>query len=140
MLRRAARLVLLSALLVVPAARAELEPDVAAARDAALAQLEAFRGGDFDRAYTYASREIRTQFDRVAFERMVRRGYPQIAAPASVTVDGAERITGGGGVFLFLRIRGADGSAVEAIYEMVSEPEGWKVNGVVTRPDTSRRA
>jgi hypothetical protein len=38
-----------------------------------------------------------------------------------------------------LRIRGASGSAIEALYEMVCEGlcEGgqWKINGVVTRPD-----
>ncbi|HEV8471437.1 MAG TPA: DUF4864 domain-containing protein [Methylomirabilota bacterium] len=126
-------------LLVAAGIACAQDADVAAARASALAQLEAFRQGDFDRAYTYASVVIREQFGREAFERMVRLGYPQIAAPATVTLDGAERAPNGS-VFLFLRVRGADGVAVEAVYEMVLEAGAWKVNGVVTRPDTSRAA
>ncbi len=42
-------------------------------------QLEAFRRNDYDAAYALASAEIRRLFDRGAFERMVRRGYPEIA-------------------------------------------------------------
>src|SRR5213593_3474628 len=122
-------------LLVAAGIACAQDADVAAARASALAQLEAFRQGDFDRAYTYASVVIREQFGREAFERMVRLGYPQIAAPATVTMDGAERAPNGS-VFLFLRVRGADGVAVEAVYEMVLEAGAWKVNGVVTRPDT----
>jgi hypothetical protein len=126
-------------LLVAAGIACAQDADVAAARASALAQLEAFRQGDFDRAYTYASVVIREQFGREAFERMVRLGYPQIAAPATVTMDSAERAPNGS-VFLFLRVRGADGVAVEAVYEMVLEAGAWKVNGVVTRPDTSRAA
>jgi Domain of unknown function (DUF4864) len=135
---RAAGLAGLLLLVAVGIACAQ-DADVTAARASALAQLEAFRQGDFDRAYTYASVVIREQFGREAFERMVRLGYPQIAAPATVTMDGAERAPNGS-VFLFLRVRGADGVAVEAVYEMVLEAGAWKVNGVVTRPDTSRAA
>ena len=94
-------------LLVATGIACAQDADVAAARASALAQLEAFRQGDFDRAYTYASVVIREQFGREAFERMVRLGYPQIAAPATVTMDGAERAPNGS-VFLFLRVRGAD--------------------------------
>jgi hypothetical protein len=137
-MRRAAGLAGLLLLVAAGTACAQ-DADVAAARASALAQLEAFRQGDFDRAYTYASVVIREQFGREAFERMVRLGYPQIAAPATVTLDGAERAPNGS-VFLFLRVRGADGVAVEAVYEMVLEAGAWKVNGVVTRPDTSRAA
>jgi hypothetical protein len=25
--------------------------------------------------------------------------------------------------------------SIEAVYEVVSEPGGWKINGVVTKPD-----
>lgn len=115
------------------------DADVVAARASVLAQLDAFRAGDYDRAYTFASATIREQFGRAAFERMVRLGYPQIAEPDSFTVDGAERGPDGS-IYLLLRIRGRDGSAVEAVYEMVSEDGAWKVNGVVTRPESSRRA
>jgi hypothetical protein len=135
---RSTALAVLLLLLAATPTRAE-DADVAAARASVLAQLDAFRAGDFDRAYAYASAMIRTQFGRAAFERMVRLGYPEIAEPATATVDGAERGPGGS-IFVFVRIRGAGGSAVEAVYEMVYEDGGFKVNGVVTRPDTSRAA
>lgn len=133
---RAACLAGLIVLLAGGHARAE-DADVAAARATVLAQLDAFRAGDYDRAYTYASATIREQFGREAFERMVRLGYPQIAEPVSFTVDGAERGPDGS-IYLLLRIRGRDGSGVEAVYEMVSEDGAWKVNGVVTRPPRQR--
>src|SRR5690348_13233933 len=123
---------LIAALPAAGIGQVTVDADISAARDTALAQLEAFRRGDFDRAYGYASEVIRRLFDREAFERMVRGGYPQIAAPASVTVDRAER-TAGGSIYLLLRIRGIDGTAIEATYEMVREAGGWAVNGVVTR-------
>jgi uncharacterized protein DUF4864 len=123
-------------LLVTGQALAE-DSDVAAARATVLAQLEAFRAGDYDRAYTYASATIREQFGRAAFERMVRLGYPQIADPASYTVDRAERGPDGS-IYVLLRIGGRDGSGVDAVYEMVSEDGAWKVNGVATRPPRQR--
>ncbi len=33
-----------------------------------------------------------------------------------------------------MKIRGANGQAVEALYEMIWE-DGWRINGVATRPD-----
>ena len=132
---RAARIAGFIVLLAAGQALAE-DADVAAARATVLAQLEAFRAGDFDRAYTYASATIREQFGRAAFERMVRLGYPQIAEPASFSVDGAER--GPDGIYVLLRIRGRDGSGVEAVYELVSEDGAWRVNGVLTQPERSR--
>jgi ABC-type transporter MlaC component len=130
---------LLPLLLVALVATAQPAPDLAEARAAALEQLEAFRKGDFDAAYRFASTEIHEQFDRERFEQMVRGGYPEIARSATAVVDGSERAPNGH-VFLFLHIRGANGKAVQAIYEMVSEDGRWKVNGVVTRPDTSESA
>jgi hypothetical protein len=129
----------LAILLTASAAAAQGDRDVADARAAVLEQLEAFRAGDFDAAYGFASAEIRLQFDRGQFERMVRGGYPEIARPGRVVVDGAERAATGH-VFVFLRIHGANGQAVQAVYDMVEEGGAWKVNGVVTRPDTSERA
>jgi uncharacterized protein DUF4864 len=129
----------LALILVASTAAAQGDPDLAGAQAAALAQLEAFRNGDFEAAYGFASEEIREQFDRERFEQMVRGGYPEIARSATAVVDGVERAPNGH-LFLYLRIRGANGKAVQAIYEMVHENAGWRVNGVVTRPDTSETA
>src|SRR6266571_7527394 len=105
----------------------------------ALRQLDAFRHEDFDAAYGFASSDIRQLFDRDAFERMVRGGFPEIARSVSgVVTDG--RLEPGGHAWVTLVIHGANGRTVEAIYELVLENGLWRVNGVVTRPDSSPKA
>ena len=96
-------------------------------------QLEAFRRGDFDIALTFASGMIKAQFDRQTFESMVRGGYPEIARSTFVTVTKTE-LESPGLAYVTVRIRGANGHAVEALYEMIWE-DGWRINGVATRPD-----
>ena len=67
---------------------------------------------------------------------MVRGGYPEIAASAAGRIAEAEE-NADGRVLLTLRVRGTNGVSVEALYEMVAEDDGWKVNAVVTRADPS---
>lgn len=132
---RGALAVLLGLAAVLAAGVSHAQMDAAALRAAAepaMSQLEAFRRGDFDAAYGYASAEIREQFDREAFERMVRHGYPEIARSASAEVAEA-RQAGERHVHLLLRILGANGRSVEAVYDMVREAAGWRINGVATR-------
>jgi len=107
---------------------------VQAASEPVMRQLEAFRRDDFDTAYGFASEEIQQRFDRARFEEMVRVGYPEIARSVFAVVAEGERAANGN-VYLVLKIRGANGVSIEAVYEMVSEPGGWKINGVVTKPD-----
>ena len=60
-------------------------PDLKTAAVPVMKQLEAFRRGDFDTAYTFASgasRAIRPP----DFETMVRRGYPEIARSSFAAV------------------------------------------------------
>jgi len=106
-----------------------------AAAEPIMKQLEAFRRGDYDAAYVFASTEIKQMFDRMAFERMVKGGYPEIAQSTSAVVSGTE-MGPDGDVLVQLRIRGSNGSGIEALYQMVPERDGWKVNGVMTRPDS----
>jgi len=110
------------------------DQDVQAASEPILRQLDAFRRDDFAAAYTFASEEIRRRFDRAQFEAMVRGGYPEIARSVFAMIAEGERAPNGN-VYLVLKIRGANGVSVEAVYEMVSETDGWKINGVVTKPD-----
>jgi len=125
----------LAAVLLAPApvARAQkVEPRAAA--EPIMKQLDAFRRDDYDAAYAFASAEIREQFDRSAFERMVKTGYPEIARSTYALVAGTQEQPDGH-VLVRVRIRGANGNSVEAIYDMVSQPDGWRINGVATRPD-----
>ena len=96
-------------------------------------QLEAFRRDDYDTAFTFASAEIQTQFDRQSFEVMVRRGYPEIARSTFAAVVKTELVPHGA-AYVTVKIRGANGQSIEALYELVWQ-DGWRINGVVTRPD-----
>jgi hypothetical protein len=114
-------------------AAAEGEKDAKAAADPVVKQLEAFRRDDYDTAYTFASEEIRTQFDRRGFETMVCRGYPEIASSTFALVTKTE-LRSEGLAYVTIKIRGTNGQAVEGLYELVWQ-NGWKINGVATRPD-----
>jgi Domain of unknown function (DUF4864) len=107
--------------------------DAKAAAEPVVKQLEAFRRDDFDTAFTFASVEIQMQFNRQSFEEMVRRGYPEIARSSFAAVVKTE-LAPHGAAYVTVKIRGANGQSVEALYELVWQG-GWKINGVVTRPD-----
>jgi hypothetical protein len=109
-----------------PAPKEAMEPP--------MKQLEAFRRDDFDTAYTFASAEIQQQFDRQAFEQMVKGGYPEIARSTSAAV-GESILAPDGTVYVTLKIRGSNGKSIEALYELVLEEGKWKINGVRSRPD-----
>ena len=131
--RLAPALIALALVACAGAARAQAERDAKAAAEPVVKQLEAFRRDDYDTAYTFASDEIRSQFDRRSFEAMVRRGYPEIASSTFALVTrtelGPEDLA-----YVTIKIRGSNGQAVEGLYELVWQ-DGWKINGVVTRPD-----
>ena len=101
--------------------------------DTVLDQIDAFKRDDFTAAYRFASDVIKQQFDRANFERMVRGGYPEIAAPADVRVLD-EGVAPSGNAYVLIRVRGKTGTAVEALYELVQEDGDWRVAAVVTRP------
>jgi len=106
-----------------------------AAAEPIMKQLDAFRRDDYDAAYVFASTEIKQMFDRQAFERMVKGGYPEIARSTSAVVSRTE-MGPDGDVYVQLRIRGANGGGIEALYQMVPERDGWRINSVITRPDS----
>jgi hypothetical protein len=120
-------------------APAQIDADVEAARRIVMQQLDAFRRDDFDAAFGFASAEIHELFDRRRFEAMVRGGYPEIASSQSAIIDGSQRGPGGR-LYLMVRVRGTNGQRIEAVYEMVLENGHWRINGVVTRPDSSEKA
>ena len=123
-----------AALAAVAPALADDAADAKAAADPIMKQLEAFRQDDYDTAYGFASAEIQQLFDRASFERMVKGGYPEIANSTFALIARSEP-TPDGHVHVRVRIRGANGNSVEAVYDMVREPGGWRINGVVTKPD-----
>ena len=136
MARNRGRVLVVLILSLVPlatAGSARGQVDLTAAADTVLAQLDAFRRDDYDAAYAFASDSIRQMFDRAGFERMVRTGYPEIARSRSAAVEHAA-IAPNGHAYLIVRIHGANGGRIEAIYDMVWETGTWKITGVVSRP------
>jgi Domain of unknown function (DUF4864) len=85
--RRLLRCLLATLLAPATASAAVLaERDARAVRSVIEAQLAAFAADDAERAYSYASAAIRTQFaDAASFMAMVRSGYPMVVRPESVT-------------------------------------------------------
>ncbi len=127
----------LALLLLVPAPHAWAQTPKPAPKEASepvMKQLEAFRRGDFDTAYTFASSDIKQQFDRPAFEDMVKNGYPEIARSTLASIA-ASTVAPNGHVYLQIKIRGANGNSIEALYELVLENGQWKINGVSAKPD-----
>jgi ABC-type transporter MlaC component len=122
------------ALLAVPPAQAQPTPEATAAVAPILDQLEAFRHQDYDTAYTFASAEIRRLFDRADFEQMVKRGYPEIADSTRADLVDVQ-VVPDGHTYVRLKVRGANGQRIDAVYEMIHEAGGWKINSVVARPD-----
>ena len=118
---------------VVAAFAQTARPDPKTAAVPVMKQLEAFRRDDFDTAFTFASGAIRAQFDRPSFETMVRRGYPEIARSSFAAVVKTE-LPSEGVAYVTVKIRGANGKSIEALYEVTWEDD-WKISGVVTRPD-----
>jgi hypothetical protein len=127
----------LALLLLMPAPSAWAQTAPLAPKEATepvMKQLEAFRRGDFDTAYTFASSDIKQQFSRPAFEQMVKTGYPEIAHSTFATIA-ASAVAPNGHVYLSVRIRGANGNSIEAFYELVLESGQWKISGVTSKPD-----
>lgn len=122
-----------AALVAVGHASAQPETEVRDATLVVMRQLEAFRRGDFDTAYGFASEMIRARFDRQSFEQMVTTGYPEIARSVAAYVA-ETRVGPDDSLYLLVKIRGANGVAIDALYEMVRENGAFRINGVVTRP------
>ena len=127
---------LLLVLLAVPAWAQGSRPAPKEAMDPVMKQLDAFRRGDFDVAYTFASAGIQEQFDRPAFEEMVKGGYPEIAQSISATIF-SSALAPDGHAYVAVKVQGANGNNIEAYYELVLESGQWKINGVATKPDPS---
>jgi len=118
------------------AAPPELAPaDVRAVRAAVEGQLKALAAGEPDVAFAYASPEIRSQFhDAALFASMVRRSYPMLIRPVSVSYFVPE--TEEGVVTQSIQVRDREGNFWRVVYELRQQPDGsWRINGCAVAPD-----
>ncbi len=95
-------------------------------------QVEAFKSNDLDRAFSFASPNIKSMFqtpDR--FGAMVEQGYPMVWRPSSMSFGDAQ----GDDIKKVQIVYYTDsaGQAFEAAYEMVLFKGRWYINGVAIR-------
>ena len=114
------------------------EADARAVRSVIEAQLDAFAADDAERAYSYASAAIRTQFsDAATFMAMVRSGYPMVVRPETVTFFQARSTDGV--VLQTVQLRDRAGRLWRATYQLERQPnDGWRINGCTVVPDTGK--
>jgi hypothetical protein len=120
----------------VPDADAALpESDWGAIKRVIEAQLAAFKAGDGEKAFSYASPGIREQFvDAPTFISMVRNGYS-----ALLTARYTEFLEGAvidGRVIQPMRVIDRDNSVVVALYTMERVDGRWRIAGCVLAPST----
>ena len=130
----AVRLAILLAAITGPAWAQQVSPAPKEATEPIIRQLEAFRQGNFDAAYAFASADIQAEFDRPAFEQMVKGGYPEIAQSAFASIV-SSTLAPDGHAYVAVKVRGTNGKSIEAYYDLVLESGQWKINGVASRPD-----
>ncbi len=110
------------------------EKDKVAIRIVIQGQIEAFRSGDGDKAFSYASPGIKEQFETPAqFFDTVKTTYESVLVPRSMVFEDLKEVMG---VItqpvLFLA---SDGDTVIASYIMEKEDNGdWKISGCYLAP------
>lgn len=92
-------------------------------------QVAAFKAGDFEAAFAFASPAIRQMFGSARnFEVMVRHGYAVMTDPAEMRF--LERRIEKGAVWQRVFYRDPEGGVQLFDYEMVETPGGWRINAV----------
>jgi hypothetical protein len=124
----------LSVILFASAGARADESAFAEARSVIEGQLDAFRAGDDERAYSFASPGIRQIFPtRDLFMSMVMNAYRPVWRPQS-HVFGPARAIDGSTVVQTLHVIGPDGREYEAVYTLQRQADGlWKIAAVTLR-------
>lgn len=92
-------------------------------------QIDAFVADDFERAFGFASNNIRGLFGTSErFGQMVRQGYPMVWRPGEVQYLDLRNIDGR----LWQKVMIVDQAGVPHLldYQMIETPEGWRINAV----------
>jgi len=99
-------------------------------------QLDAFKAGDVDRAYSHAAPNVRAIFPNVErFSAMVKNGYGAIWQSDSF-VFGRNTVIGGE-IYQEVIINDLQGKQWQAVYTLKQQEDGsWKITGVKMNPYT----
>jgi len=124
------RRLLLGALAATLISGAALAQDARSAiTDTIQSQIDAFLADDFERAFSFASPNIKRIFgDSDRFGTMVRQGYPMVWRPAEVRYLELEQM----GAFQLQKVLVTDADGVPHLleYQMIDTSDGWQINGV----------
>ncbi len=133
------RLSLAGLLAPVAAGAADLAAaDAQAARSVIEGQLAAFASDDADKAFSYASASIRTQFgDAATFMAMVRASYPMVVRPAATAFFQPRRIDDA--LWQTVQLRDRSGRLWLATYQLQQQAGvGWRINGCAVVADAGK--
>lgn len=100
-------------------------------------QIGAFRSGDDNSAFGFASPNLQMQFgDAGHFVEMVKRGYAPVYHPRSVAFGALVDVDGR--IVQKVQVIGLDGTAALALYSMEREDDGtWRISGCALTQDES---
>ena len=90
-------------------------------------QLGELRGGDFSRAYEYASRGFQERFSVEQFAAMVRSDYPGMTRVSRAEYGPVQ--TNRGHATMQVYLIGEDGEVMPCVYMLVREGESWRIEG-----------
>ncbi len=110
------------------------DKDKVAIRKAISGQIQAFRSGDKERAFSYASPGVKQQFDTPAeFFAAVKSAYDVVLVPRSVVFEDLKQVMGV--VTQPVLFLAADGDTVIGSYIMERQNGGdWKISGCYLAP------
>jgi hypothetical protein len=97
-------------------------------------QFDAFRQDDVNRAWSFASPNIKGLFGSPErFGQMVKNGYPMVWRPSDVRFLELRDVAGN----LWQRVMVTDQSGRTHLldYQMVQTKDGWQINGVQLLPE-----
>ena len=96
-------------------------------------QLAAFSRDDANKAFSYAAPNIReTVGSAASFMTMVRRDYPMVYRPASVTFHKPEQDAGS--VLQLVEITDTEAKSWFALFALEQQPDAsWRISGCVVR-------
>jgi len=90
-------------------------------------QLGDLRGGDYSRAYEYASRGMQERYSVEQFAAMEEAEYAGLERISRAEYGEVE--TSGGHATMQVYLIGRDGEVMPCVYMMVREGEGWRIDG-----------
>lgn len=90
-------------------------------------QLGDLRGGDFPRAYEYASREFQSRYNMEQFAAMMQAEYPGMMRVTRAQYGQVQ--TRGRHATIQVFLIGQGGEVMPCVYLMVREGEAWKIDG-----------